>query len=272
MPVNRIPFSPVWAFMRRWTRSQMRGGSRSFQLAERSRLVRVESLEDRVLLTTYTVDSLDDVFANDGHITLREALQAANTDAAFNEAAAGNGADVIQFESSLFDAGGRTLTLAGFQLEITDDVTITGPGADLLTIDANSLSRVFMIGDGTDTVLNVALSDMAIANGFVDDISNGGGINNDAEALTIDRMTFRDNVTDGAYISNEEFHFGGGGLFTLRGMVTIRDSTFVGNRAVFGKSGGAILSSRADLTIERTLIDNNYTDRDGGGVSTNYGG
>ena len=40
----------------------------------------IESLENRALLTVLTVTSLADTIANDGQVTLREAIQAANTD------------------------------------------------------------------------------------------------------------------------------------------------------------------------------------------------
>jgi hypothetical protein len=47
-----------------------------------------ERLEDRTLLTTSTIDTLTDVLAVDGKVSLREAVQAARTNAAVNEAAA----------------------------------------------------------------------------------------------------------------------------------------------------------------------------------------
>jgi len=53
------------------------------------------------MLTVLTVDSLGDDIAVDGKVTLREAIQAANTDAQVGDAVAGNGADLIQFHASL---------------------------------------------------------------------------------------------------------------------------------------------------------------------------
>ena len=77
----------------------------------------------------------------DGEISLREAIHAANTDASVDGSTAGSGADTIEFAPTLFNGGPGTITLAADfehnnQLNITEAVTINGPGADLLTIDA----------------------------------------------------------------------------------------------------------------------------------------
>jgi hypothetical protein len=85
-----------------------------------ARRLHAEGLEDRRMLATYTVDSLSDVTANDGFTTLREAVIAANASA---------GADTIDFSVT------GTITLASTQIDITDDLTIAGPGSGSLTID-----------------------------------------------------------------------------------------------------------------------------------------
>jgi len=65
----------------------------------------IEPLEDRALLdgTSFLVDSLSDVIADDGVVTLREAIEAANTNAAVADAPAGSqwATDLIQFDPSL---------------------------------------------------------------------------------------------------------------------------------------------------------------------------
>lgn len=84
------------------------------------------------------------------------------------------GIETITFDPALFlDANSNplpgTITLNGTQLELTNHVTITGPGVDLLTIDANEQSRVFYIhGAG------VTLSGITITGGSTSDF--GGGI------------------------------------------------------------------------------------------------
>jgi hypothetical protein len=108
------------------------GGNRS---PVRQRRLQLEPLESRWLLSTiYLVDSLEDVVAADGVLTLREAILAANTNQAVNEAPAGSpdAPDVIQFHP---DLAGGTIVLSGQPLVITEDLQIVGPGADQLTID-----------------------------------------------------------------------------------------------------------------------------------------
>ena len=69
-------------------RRQLRSGGESSQVAHL-----VERLEDRTLLAVFTVTTAADVInANDGQVSLREAIVSANQTA---------GADSIQFASSL---------------------------------------------------------------------------------------------------------------------------------------------------------------------------
>ena len=62
-----------------------------------------------------------------------------------------------------------TITLTSGRLDINKNLTITGPGADVLTISGNNASRVFSISHGVE----VTISGLTIANG---DADWGGGI------------------------------------------------------------------------------------------------
>jgi len=62
-----------------------------------------------------------------------------------------------------------TIILGSAALQIDKNLTITGPGADQLTISGDNASRVFNITSGT-----VIISDLTIANG--NKMGNGGGI------------------------------------------------------------------------------------------------
>ena len=89
-----------------------------------------EVLENRRLLTVFRVHTAAVVFdANDGRLSLREALTAANTDAAFSDAPAGDGqGDVVALDPAL---GGRDVDLTA-PLEITDDVVLLARDAHLV--------------------------------------------------------------------------------------------------------------------------------------------
>ena len=75
------------------------------------------------------------------------------------DAAAGNEID--------FAVSG-TITLTTGEMAITKNLTITGPGADQLTVSGNSSSRVFSISTGT-----VNISGLTISNG--NESGTGGG-------------------------------------------------------------------------------------------------
>jgi len=82
-----------------------------------------------------TVDTdLDVIDFNDGVTSLREAIFATNIVP---------GADEIVFDFG--HDGPATILLEHGELEITDELSITGDGLDLLTIDAQQQSRVFNI-------------------------------------------------------------------------------------------------------------------------------
>src|SRR5439155_16564232 len=86
--------------------------------------LRVEAIEDRSMPSTFTVLNLLD----NGPASLRAAVVAAN---------ANPGADAIDFATT------GTITLTSGALDITDSLTINGPGVNALTVSGNHVSRVF---------------------------------------------------------------------------------------------------------------------------------
>jgi hypothetical protein len=98
--------------------------------------------------TTITVYSTEDVGVHTcpgASCTLRLALEVAND------------GDTIDFDA--FVTG--TITLSGDELLVDKNVTISGPGANVLAVDGNHASRVFHIASGK-TVTN---SGLTITNG-----------------------------------------------------------------------------------------------------------
>ena len=90
-----------------------------------------DQLEDRRLLATVTVNTpLDVVDFNDGVTSLREAIFATNLVA---------GPDTIRFDFG--HDGPATILLTQGELRISDHLTIEGPGAELLTIDASATPK-----------------------------------------------------------------------------------------------------------------------------------
>src|SRR5262249_18147504 len=105
-------------------RKQARSAARTI----RSTRLHLEPLEDRLTPATFTVLSTLD----DGSVgSLRWAVEQANAAA---------GADTIDFDTAVF-ATPQTITLTSGRLWLARATTITGPGANLLSISGNHASQ-----------------------------------------------------------------------------------------------------------------------------------
>ncbi|MEP7341593.1 MAG: choice-of-anchor Q domain-containing protein [Acidobacteriota bacterium] len=236
---------------------------------------------------TITVNSLaDGAPTNDGQCTLREALINANfnNQSGSTDCAAGSGADTITF-SALFNTP-QTITLTTGEMGIIEGVTITGPGANLLTVrraDNAPDFRIFLIQQG---IPNVAFSGMTISNGRTPNNSNGGGIRSQSNlTLTNVHVTgnqagesgggvyleFAAGVFTGCTFSGNTATFGGGGIYYQGFGTTLRliNSTVSGNRASVG--GGienlSSVGSNSGVEVVNSTITNNTADN-GGGILT----
>ncbi len=210
----------------------------------------VESLEDRTLLTAFTVVNTDD----SGTGSLRNAIEQANASA---------GADTISFDAAL---AGETIVLTT-ELQITDDLTITGLGSDQLTLDGNSDSRIFNISDGSfGTLLTVEIRGLALTNGFSD---NGGAISN-YEDLTVKDCLFSENDVSSVQIQSAGFN-NGGAIKNVAGTLEVSNTTFSNNLAV---DGGAIYNSTGTVNVMNSMFSENMattTQGQGGGIYGIYG-
>ena len=164
------------------------------------------------------------------------------------------GADIIDFAPDL----SGTINLTSGELLITDSLTLNGPGFELLTIDAQQLSRVFDIN--TDfTSEAVTLSGLTITGGATQgNFENGGGIRNQGN-LTVSNSIISGNSTSG--------YLGDGGGIGSTGSLTISKST-ISDNSVNEASGGGIFSF-GDLTVSNSTISGNSTSGEmsyGGGI------
>jgi predicted outer membrane repeat protein len=180
---------------------------------------------------TYTVTTL----ADSGPGSLRQAILDAN---------AAPGADTITFQAGL----SGTITLTRGQLLITDDLTLAGPGADVLAVSGNNASRVIEITAG----VTVALDGLTIQGGNAASAgaTSGGGIYNFGSTLTI---------TNSTVSGNRAFQLGGG-IYSLFGTLIVTSSTFSDNQAGFG--GG--IRSQGTLTITSSTFSGNSAATGGG--------
>lgn len=176
--------------------------------------------------------------------TLRQAIEAANNDAVEGTCAAGNGIDTITFSGTLTNS---TITLSGTELEVTDDLVITGSGQ---TIDANGASRVLSVYDST----GLTASNLIITGGATSD--EGGGIN----VGEYGNLTLADSTVSG----NRADRTGGGIYGWGRNTLSITNSTISGNQA--GYNGGGIYAWLTTLNLTNSTISGNQTSYNGGGV------
>jgi hypothetical protein len=153
------------------------------------------------------------------------------------------------------------ITLTTAELSINENLTITGPGANALTISGNNSSRVFNIQSGI-----VIISDLTISSGT--SLFLGGGISN-AGTLTISNSTITGNsVGSGATNGGGVYNAGDGATATL----TLNNSIVSGNTA--GAGGGIFNFARnggsATLTVSNSVISGNLTSGSvgGGGIES----
>jgi len=202
----------------------------------------VESLKSLVV-DTLVDETNGDYSTND--LSLREALELTN---------ANPGADTVSFDGSLA-LGTINLDMALGQLEISADVTVTGLGADQLSVDAGGNSRVLHISGGT-----VDISGLTISGGSAD---QGGGIKNESGATTslTDMLIQGNTATINSYSA-------GGGVWN-DGNLTITSSTLANNLTTVGIGSGAGAWNGGTLMIVGSTITGNSSVRDGGGLYSN---
>jgi len=185
---------------------------------------------------TYTVTTL----ADSGSGSLRAAI-------AWADANPGN--DLINFAVT------GTIALQSALPALTTNVTIEGPGANLLTIQGSSGTAssggVFVVSAGASD----SICGLTISGGKA---SYGGGVYNSG-TLTISNDMLANNA--GTYY--------GGGVCNV-GNLTVIGSTFVGNHA--GYYGGGIYAGSGDTTtISNSTFTTNSAGYYGGAVANLYG-
>lgn len=173
-----------------------------------------------------------------------------------------------------------TITLATGELTINKALTITGPGAGVLAVSGNHFSRVFNLAPGTGNTVNLSgltikdgstkadgtdfyggggvlilsgtagLTDCVITGNSATNSGNpdGGGVDNEGGAVTINRCSITGNTITNNIASNGAFYFGGG-VFSEGTSMTITNSTIAGNSCgPYGNGGGLAFFTTTTLT------------------------
>jgi CSLREA domain-containing protein len=196
--------------------------------------------------TTFNVNStgdgadnnVNDGVCNDGagNCTLRAAIQQANASA---------GTNTINFSVA------GTISLTSALPDIAASMTISGPGARLLTVSGNNANRVFTIVSSA----TVTISGLTISGGKA---AGAAGISN-VGTLTINECAISDNHATGS----------GGGISNC-GSLEINNSTISDNSAV-DRAGGLITGScgSGSAVLTNTTVSSNSAGIGGGIVNAN---
>ncbi len=222
----------------------------------------------------------------DANCSLRDAIAAANV-------STGSGTSTITFLGTLTQnattASPAVITLNGKYLDITGNMKILGPGANLLQVSGNNLSGVFQI-EGTATA---TLDNLTITGGNSTSGNGGGGITSYGN-LTVSRSLVTGNTTtyDGGGILSDfspasmspgtltvthstvsdnvaletASGYGGGGISIYESNANVDNSTIVGNSTSKGIGGGIFGDGGSAVTLTNSTIAQNSTTRYGGGI------
>ena len=224
----------------------------------------IERVEDRTLLSAYLVNTISDSVADasgtpDGQISLREAITAANTNAAFGDAPAGSGTgDVIRFAASV---ASKTIVLTQGDLNVTDDLIVDGQSRKV-TVSGNNVSRIFNV----NMAQPLSVVNLKLINGRA--IDSGGAVHLAGGGMTqLTGVSIFDSTATGAAATQ-----GGGALYNADQTLFVRNSTLERNKATgTSGSGGAIFTASGSVSILGSTLRQNVANRAGGGVEITTG-
>lgn len=218
---------------------------------------------------TITVSTSDDEVNEDGDCSLREAIIAANTDTAVDACPAGDGADHIELPAATY-----TLTITGANnddatrgdLDILDDLTITGEGRASTIIDANGDDRAvhILVDAGSVEISRLTvrgshpsyIGAILVDEGTLNLVNSRVSENEDIGVAVYQSAVL--NVVNSRIYSNEQ----GGLLLTQNATATVLNSTVSGNNGY----GGAGISNAGYLFVVNSTISGNSASNNGGGI------
>lgn len=270
--------------------SPKRRGNRGSGL---SRSLHVECLEARRVLATLTVTSLADVIADDGQLTFREAIMAAENDISVDGSVVGEVRDEIVFDPSL---SGGTIDLlqsdVGSAIRVNSDLIVQGAGVTLqraasdpfrileigpdatvsltnLTVrNGESIRSEIIVREAAPPVLggmgggihnrgNLSLLNVSVIENYAigDSVEAlGGGIYNEGQLVLSDSQVLNNRVEVESAINGSHSAFGGG-IATREGTSTITRSQIAQNHAVDSLNQNAIGGGVYQLNGQLTVID-----------------
>jgi CSLREA domain-containing protein len=216
---------------------------------------------------TIMVDTQVDDVATNANCTLREAIIAANTNAAVDQCTAGEATPVLDrievpagtYDLTVQNAPTTDDTAQEGDLDILEEVIVVGAGMNQTIIDGQAAERVFDV-QSVITILTT-LQHMEIRNG--NDIGGGGILNIGSLQLDYCRVTDNISNTSGGPPGP------GGGIRNLpgAGSLLINDSEISDNQAQASQGGGIAQTTSNLMRINRSTISGNSASSNGGGIT-----
>ncbi len=208
-----------------------------------------------------TVDEYDDVTPN-AYCSLREAIQAINTNAPFGGCPSGLGVSEIILSSATY-----TLSISGGpdspdlayndqgDLDIKRAITLTGTGSSTTIIQGGSGwdDRILHVYNSDGTIIQ----GVKIKDGHRSLDNRGGGIANRGGALTLTDVVFTSNIGK----------VGGGGLYVASdASASLTNVGFYGNSCETIGCGGGAIWNWGSITLNDSILDGNSAGYEGGGL------
>jgi hypothetical protein len=164
-------------------------------------------------------------------------------------------------QTNFYDGSQYTIYLSGTELVLSSNISIVGPGSNVLTVNGGGVSRVFDAPGSTALTIGISGMHLTAGNGGTAD---GGAINNQTS-----NMTLTDVLVDGSTAAE-----GGGVNLNGAGTISLINSTVTGNavNTTFGDAGGINIQGGGNIVLTNSTVSGNSAADAGGGMYFNVGG
>ena len=179
---------------------------------------------------TITVDTTSDAGTITGNCELREAIQAAENNAAVDGCAAGSGADTIVFAPAL---AGQTIAYSSDMSFASGTVTIDGQGRAIVLQASGSASALTLSGSATDPIVTIRGLDVRAT-------GTGNGVTLITGSITIDNSSVQGRLGINAFGSSST--------------VTLNDSTVASTETSAASDIGVRTGVSTNLVVKNSTI------------------
>ncbi|MDD3586471.1 MAG: hypothetical protein PHQ75_04760, partial [Thermoguttaceae bacterium] len=202
--------------------------------------------DSRILVTT----NLDTVTAQDGFISLREAVDRAER---LYDIKISKPVEFATYSSVL--TKNSTMVLGTQTISIERPITIDASMIDSFRINGNALNRIFMINTTAYPDEEVRLVNLELFNGYA---SSGGAIYHQGGNLVLINSLIHTNQAKYPSSAATTISYGGG-IFSDAGCLTLVNCTVANNRADYG--GGIYATPATTLFLYNTIIAKNAVNK-----------